>query len=80
MRPRLRPALVICLAMVLVVGLIGGLSALAAALVTPTWVLAVVFSVTQGPPPFRSRVPQPIGARSSVGLRAPPPSVGVLSL
>jgi hypothetical protein len=73
MRRSLRPAIVICLAMVLIVGLVSGMTALVCALVVPTWIFAALVVAAHS-----SRVPdvaRPIGAapvRSSAGFRGPP--------
>ena len=73
MRAPVRPAIVICLAMVLVVGLVSGLTAIVCALVVPTWHFAAVVVTTvsaraaDAVEPLRS---SPV--RSTAGLRAPP--------
>ena len=67
-----RSAVVICLAMVLVVALVSGMTALVCALVVPTWLFAALVVVTP------ERVPDPAApllsapVRFSAGLRAPP--------
>jgi hypothetical protein len=71
-RRTVRPAVVICLAMVLVVGLVAGLTALVSALVVPTWTFAALVAVraARRPEPVFALVAGPI--LSSTGLRAPP--------
>ena len=73
MRAPVRPAIVICLAMVLVVGLVSGLTAIVCALVVPTWHFAVLVVTTLSArvadvvEPLRS---SPV--RTTAGLRGPP--------
>jgi hypothetical protein len=68
-----RPTVVICLAMVLVVALISGMTALVCALVVPTWLVAALVVVS---PERVSDSAAPLlsaPVRFSAGLRAPPP-------
>lgn len=73
MRAPVRPAIVICLAMVLVVGLLSGLTAIVCVLIAPTWRFAELVVTT-----VSARVADAVEAlrsspvRSTAALRAPP--------
>ena len=62
----------ICLAMVLVVALVAGMTALVCALVVPTWMFMALVAVTSERAPEIDAPLAPAPFVSSTGLRAPP--------
>jgi hypothetical protein len=72
---RAHPAVVICLAMVLAVALVSGMTALVAALVVPTWLVAalVVVGIVPLPGAPAHLLDGPFVAAAS--LRGPPPAL-----